>query len=69
MLEKSLGHGSGDSTSCAALFFIFFFPKQTVPQRLAKLLLLDLEEKKRRESESDVGCSTLQGKDNAILDV
>ena len=26
--------------SDATLFFIYFFPKQTVPQRLAKLLLL-----------------------------
>ena len=32
--------------SDATLFLIYFFPKQTVPQRLAKLLLLDLEEKK-----------------------
>ena len=32
--------------SGATLFFIYFFPKQTVPQRLAKLLLLGLEEKK-----------------------
>ena len=28
--------------SDAILFFIYFFPKQTVPQRLAKLLLLGL---------------------------
>ena len=34
------------SRSDATLFFIYFFPKQTVPQRLAKLLLLGLEEKK-----------------------
>ena len=31
--------------SDATLFFIHFFPKQTVPQRLAKLLLLGVEEK------------------------
>ena len=34
--------------SDATLFFIYFFPKQTVPQRLAKLFLLGVEEKKRR---------------------
>ena len=32
--------------SDATLFFIYFFPKQTVPQQLAKLLLLGVEEKK-----------------------
>ena len=32
--------------SDATLIFIYFFPKQTVPQRLAKLLLLGVEEKK-----------------------
>ena len=31
--------------SDATLFFIYFFPKQTVPQRLAKLFLLGVEEK------------------------
>ena len=38
--------------SGATLFFIYCFPKQTVPQRLAMLLLLDLEEKKRRREGS-----------------
>ena len=41
--------------SDATLFFIYFFPKQTVPQRLAKLLLLGLEEKKRRGREGSLG--------------
>ena len=36
--------------SGATLFFIYLFPKQTVPQRLAKLLLLWIcgEEKRKR---------------------
>ena len=41
--------------SDVTLFFIYFFPKQTVPQRLAKLLLLWIcgEERRKRERESD----------------
>ena len=45
MLEKSLGHGSGDLTSCAALFLLFFPLNNRACQQLAKLLLLGGEEK------------------------
>ena len=38
MLEKSLGHGSGDSTSCAALLLIYFFLNNRAFQQSAELL-------------------------------
>ena len=40
----------GSFRSDATLFFIYFFPKQTVPQRLAKLLWLWIcgEERRKR---------------------
>ena len=39
--------------SDATLFFIYFFPKQSVPQRLAKLLLLRGVVKRRSGREEE----------------
>ena len=48
MLEKSLGHGSGDSTSCAALFLIYFFPRRPCLSTISKVAFAGC----RREEES-----------------
>ena len=73
MLEKSLGHGSGDSTSCAALFLIYFFPRRPCLSTISKVAFAVKKSKKSQRgrviTRGEVGCSTLQGKDNAISDV
>ena len=55
--------------SDAILFFIYFFPTQTLPQRLAKLLLLGLVKKKEKERkpefDSRIGHHVKKGKRGA----